>query len=48
MTNTFFISPLIPLKFYIAIQKEKKNSNINFNNDEINFMSNINKLFRHY
>ena len=47
MTNTFFISPLIPLKFYIAIQKEKKNSNINFNNDEINFMSNINKLFRY-
>jgi len=43
MDNTFFISPLIPLKFYLIIQKEKKN--IVFNNKEINFLNNINQLF---
>ena len=45
MSNTFFISPLIPLRFYIAIQKEKNNPNIPFNNQEIKFIRNINQLF---
>lgn len=43
--NTFFISPLIPLRFYIIIQKEKKNPLLKWNNDEINLLNNINKLF---
>ena len=41
--NTFFISPLIPLKFYIVIQKEK--NNISWDQDETNFISNINQLY---
>ena len=45
MSNTFFISPLIPLKFYIMIQKEKANPSLNWNQDEINFIKNINILF---
>ena len=43
--NTFFISPLIPLKLYIIIQKEK--NNILWNQDELNFISNINQLFNY-
>ena len=43
--NTFFISPLIPLRFYIIIQKEKKNSILQWNNDEIRLLNNINILF---
>ena len=34
MSNTFFISPLIPLKFYIMIQKEKNNPMLEWTNDE--------------
>ena len=45
MSNTFFISPLIPLKFYIMIQKEKNNLSLKWNQDEINFIKNINILF---
>lgn len=45
MSYTFFISPLIPLKFYIMIQKEKNNPSLNWNPDEINFIKNINILF---
>ncbi len=41
--NTFFISPLIPLNFYIIIQKEK--NKIPCNKEEIEFISNINQLF---
>ena len=43
--NTFFISPLIPLKFYIMIQKEKNKQSYNWTSDEIKLISNINKLF---
>ena len=43
--NTFFISPLIPLKFYIIIQKEKNNPLLKWNNDQLNFINNINILF---
>ena len=43
--NTFFISPLIPLRFYIIIQKEKKNPILQWNNDELQLLSNINILF---
>ena len=43
--NTFFISPLIPLRFYIIIQKEKKNPILQWNNDEIRLLNNINILF---
>ena len=43
--NTFFISPLIPLRFYIIIQKEKKNPLLKWNNDEIRLLNNINILF---
>lgn len=43
--NTFFISPLIPLKFYIIIQKEKKNLKLQWNSKEVNLINNINKLF---
>ena len=43
--NTFFISPLIPLRFYIIIQKEKKNPLLKWNNDEIQLLNNINILF---
>ena len=45
MSNTFFISPLISLKYYIMIQKEKNNPSLNWNKDEINFIKNINILF---
>lgn len=41
--NTFFVSPLIPLKFYILIQKEYKN--INLTSTEKIFLKNLNKLF---
>ena len=41
--NTFFISPLIPLKFYILIQKEYKN--ITLTSTEKKFLNNLNKLF---
>jgi hypothetical protein len=43
--NTFFISPLIPLKFYIIIQKEKKNPLLQWNKDEIKLLNNINILY---
>ena len=43
--NTFFISPLIPLRFYIIIQKEKKNPIFKWNNDEMQLLNNINILF---
>ena len=43
--NTFFISPLIPLGFYIIIQKEKNNPVFNWNKDEIDILNNINILF---
>lgn len=43
--NTFFISPLIPLKFYVMIQKEKNNPIYNWTQDEIKLISNLNKLF---
>ena len=43
--NNFFISPLIPLKFYIIIQKEKNNPLLKWNNDQLNFINNINILF---
>lgn len=43
--NTFFISPIIPLRFYIIIQKEKKNPILQWNNDELQLLSNINILF---
>ena len=43
--NTFFISPLIPLNFYIIIQKEK--NNIVWNEEESKFISNINQLFNY-
>ena len=43
--NTFFISPLIPLKFYIMIQKEKNKQSYNWTSDEVKIISNINKLF---
>ena len=43
--NTFFISPLIPLRFYIIIQKEKNNPILKWNNNEIQLLSNINILF---
>jgi len=43
--NTFFISPLIPFKFYVMIQKEKNNSSYNWTPNEIKFLNNINKLF---
>lgn len=43
--NTFFISPLIPLKFYIMIQKEKNNVTLKWNNNEIKLLNNINILF---
>ena len=43
--NTFFISPLIPLKFYIMIQKEKNNEFYDWTNDEIRLIKNINILF---
>ncbi len=43
--NTFFISPLIPLKFYVLIQKEKNNPNIIWTPEEINILRNINILF---
>lgn len=45
--NTFFISPLIPLKFYILIQKEKRNPLIKWNMDEIRILNNINLLFNY-
>ena len=41
--NTFFVSPLIPLKFYILIQKEYKN--IKLTSTEKIFLNNLNKLF---
>ena len=43
--STFFISPLIPLKIYLAIQKEKNNTLLNWTNDELLFLNNINILF---
>lgn len=43
--NTFFISPLIPLKFYIIIQKEKNNPILQWDAEEIKLLSNINILF---
>ena len=43
--NTFFISPLITLKLYLVIQKEKFNNNLNWTNEELIFLSNINKVF---
>ena len=45
--NTFFISPLIPLKFYIIIQKEKYNPSLSWDREEINLIKNINKLFNY-
>ena len=45
MSNTFFISPLIPFKFYIMIQKEKNNSSLSWNKEEVNLISHINILF---
>ena len=41
--NTFFISPLIPLKIYLNIQKEKHN--LTLTNDESKLINNINILF---
>jgi len=43
--NTFFISPLIPLKFYIMIQKEKNNPVYEWNSGEMNLLNNINILY---
>lgn len=43
--NTFFISPLIPLKFYVMIQKEKRNLDIQWNSEEISLLNKINILF---
>ena len=40
--NTFFISPLIPLGFYIIIQKEKNNPVFNWNKDEIDILNIVN------
>ena len=45
MSNTFFISPLIPLKFYIMIQKEKNNPTLEWTNDEKKFLNRVNILF---
>ena len=45
--NTFFISPLIPLKFYVMIQKEKNKPIYNWTTDEIKFLNNINNLFNY-
>lgn len=45
MSNTFFISPLIPLKFYIMIQKEKNNPNLKWTPEEKKFLDKVNKLF---
>ena len=45
MSNTFFISPFIPFKFYIMIQKEKNNSSLSWNKEEVNLISHINILF---
>ncbi len=43
--NTFFISPLIPFKFYIIIQKEKNNPIYEWTTNEKKMLNNINILF---
>ena len=43
--HTFFISPKIRFSLYILLQKMKNNSKLILNQDELNFISNINKLF---
>ena len=47
MSNTFFISPLIPLKFYLMIQKEKNNPILKWTFEELNFIENISILFNY-
>lgn len=45
--NTFFISPVIPLKIYLTIQKEKSNVLLDFNDKERIFIGKINQLFNY-
>jgi hypothetical protein len=47
MSNTFFISPLIPLKYYLIIKKEQNNSNLNWTQEEIIVLNKINALFNY-
>ena len=47
MSNTFFISPLIPLKHYVIIQKEKNNPLHNWTPDELRVIEKINAVFNY-